>query len=95
MRSVETGRAMLRATNDGVTALIDADGRLAGRQPQFEPGVLTGMVQPRAGATPYMRVGNWAIVLVALGGMAVGFAGPRGMRFGRPRGGNGQPVAGA
>jgi apolipoprotein N-acyltransferase len=95
MRSLETGRAMLRATNDGITALIDADGRLAGRLPQFEPGVLTGLVQPRGGTTPYMRVGNWAVVLAALAGMAVGFAGAWGKRSRRPRGGSEGPVSGA
>ena len=56
---------MLRATNDGVTALIDHDGKVLGRLPQFEPSVLTGRVQPREGVTPYVRVGNWPIVLVS------------------------------
>ena len=49
MRSLETGRPMLRATNDGVTALIAHDGTLLGTLPQFEPGVLTGTVEPRTG----------------------------------------------
>ena len=63
MRSLESGRAMLRATNDGVTALIDHDGAVLGRLPQFQPTVLTGVVQPREGTTPYVRVGNWPVVL--------------------------------
>lgn len=62
MRSLETGRAMLRATNDGVTALIDHDGRLIATFPQFQPGVLTGSVQPRTGLTPYVRYGNWPVL---------------------------------
>jgi apolipoprotein N-acyltransferase len=62
MRSLESGRAMLRATNDGVTALIDHDGRLLATLPQFKPGVLTGAVQPRAGLTPYVRFGNWPLL---------------------------------
>ena len=33
---------MLRATNDGVTALIAYDGSVTGSLPQFEPGVLRG-----------------------------------------------------
>ncbi len=61
MRSLETGRPMLRATNDGVTALI-------AHLPQFQPGVLTGTVEPRTGLTPYARLGNAPVlVLVALG----------------------------
>ncbi|HET7202040.1 MAG TPA: apolipoprotein N-acyltransferase [Steroidobacteraceae bacterium] len=68
MRSLESGRAMLRATNDGVTALIDHDGSVTGSLPQFQPGVLEGEAQPRAGLTPYLRFGNVPVVafLVAM-----------------------------
>ena len=71
MRSLESGRAMLRATNDGVTALIGHDGSLLGTLPQFQPGVLTGEVQPRTGLTPYVRFGNWPILAVLWLGLAV------------------------
>jgi apolipoprotein N-acyltransferase len=64
MRSLESGRAMLRATNDGVTALIDHEGRLIATLPQFAPAVLTGAVQPRTGLTPYVRFGNWPVLAV-------------------------------
>jgi apolipoprotein N-acyltransferase len=68
MRSLETGRPMLRATNDGVTALIAHDGALMATLPQFQPGVLTGTVEPRTGLTPYLRFGNLPVlVLVTLG----------------------------
>jgi apolipoprotein N-acyltransferase len=74
MRSLETGRPMLRATNDGVTALIAHDGSVLGQLPQFEPGVLTGVIMPREGMTPYTRFGNLPVlVLLALaigGGLA-------------------------
>ncbi|HVN43118.1 MAG TPA: apolipoprotein N-acyltransferase [Steroidobacteraceae bacterium] len=65
MRSLETGRPMLRATNDGVTALIRYDGSLAASLPQFRPGVLTGVVRPRTGATPYVRLGNVPVLALA------------------------------
>jgi apolipoprotein N-acyltransferase len=64
MRSLESGRAMLRATNDGVTALIDHDGRLLATLPQFAPAVLAGAVQPRTGLTPYVRFGNLPLLAV-------------------------------
>ena len=64
MRSLESGRAMLRATNDGVTALIGHDGTLLATLPQFEPGVLSGTVQPRTGLTPYARFGNWPVLAI-------------------------------
>jgi len=62
LRSIETGRPMLRATNTGITAVIGADGRIVQRIPQFEPGALTAEVRPYKGITPYMRYGNSAIV---------------------------------
>jgi apolipoprotein N-acyltransferase len=68
---------MLRATNDGVTALIGHDGRLLGQLAQFEPGVLAGSVQPRIGLTPYVRLGNWPVMLLAFGGLAAGLLIPR------------------
>jgi apolipoprotein N-acyltransferase len=62
MRTLETARPMLRATNNGVSAIIDHRGRVLSTTPQFQVAVLDGEVQPRAGATPYARVGNWLIV---------------------------------
>jgi apolipoprotein N-acyltransferase len=82
MRSLETGRPMLRATNDGVTALIAHDGTLLGQLPQFEPGVLTGTVEPRTGLTPYARTGNVPVLGLAFLAVAAGFAWPR-VRRGR------------
>ena len=66
MRSLETGRWMLRATNTGISAVIDADGRVSVRSPQFAEHVLIADLQPRAGATPYVRFGDWPAVLIAL-----------------------------
>ncbi len=77
MRSLETGRMMLRSTNTGITALIAADGAIMSRLPQFETGVLTGEVQPRSGATPFVRTGNVPVVLVALLALWLGIAAPR------------------
>jgi len=65
--AAEVGRYMLRATNTGVTAVIDERGRVLARLRQFEPGVLKATVRGFDGATPYARVGNWAVVLLALG----------------------------
>jgi apolipoprotein N-acyltransferase len=40
VRAAEAGRYMLRATNTGVTAVIDNQGGVVGTVPQFRPGVL-------------------------------------------------------
>ena len=77
MRSLETGRPMLRATNDGVTALIAHDGRVLARLPQFRPGVLTGRVEPRTGLTPYLRAGNWPVLALLWIGLLAGIRRPR------------------
>ena len=74
MRSLETGRPMLRATNDGVTALIAYDGKVISSLPQFRPGVLAGAVVPRTGLTPYLRYGNLPILLLLFAGLALPLA---------------------
>ena len=70
MRAIETGRFMLRATNTGVTAIVDPRGEVVGRLPQFTEGVLSGEVHGYAGATPYAISGNIPIVLLCLAGIA-------------------------
>ena len=65
MRARETGRPMLRATNTGISAVIDAAGNITTRSAQFEEAVVTATVQPRQGATPYVMVGNWPVLLIS------------------------------
>ena len=57
-RALETGRYMLRSTNTGITAIIDAQGRVVERGKQFGVAIVTATVQPFAGATPWVRFGN-------------------------------------
>jgi apolipoprotein N-acyltransferase len=66
MRALETGRYLLRAANTGISAVIGPRGQLRATAPQFERAVLTAPVEPRAGATPYVRLGNAAVVAFAL-----------------------------
>jgi len=66
MRALEAGRTMLRAANDGISAIIGPDGRVTATLPRFQPGVLTGSVQPRTGLTPYARFGNWPVIALSL-----------------------------
>lgn len=64
MRARETGRALLRATNTGVTAIIDARGHTRGVLPQFTQAALTGAVQGMTGSTPFIRWGNGAFLII-------------------------------
>ena len=66
MRAKETGRPMLRATNTGISAIIDHGGRITQQSPQFEVAVVTGPVVPMQGATPYVRLGNVPIVVLSV-----------------------------
>ncbi len=74
MRSQETGRTMLRATNTGVTAIIDERGRVVRRIPQFATAVLEGSAQGRTGSTPYILWGNWPFLGLAVGSLLVPWA---------------------
>ena len=64
MRALENGRWFMRATNTGVTAIIDHKGHIVKRAPQFERTVLRGDVQARVGNTPFMRFGNYPILFI-------------------------------
>lgn len=64
MRALENGRWFMRATNTGVTAIIDHKGRIVERAPQFERTVLRGNIQARVGNTPFMSFGNYPILLI-------------------------------
>jgi apolipoprotein N-acyltransferase len=66
MRSLETGRPMLRATNTGITAVIDPKGRVVASLPPFTEGVLTMQVQGHEGRTPFLRFGNSSAVMLAV-----------------------------
>jgi apolipoprotein N-acyltransferase len=72
MRGLENGRWTLRATNTGISAVMDAKGRVVGRVPAFARGVYTAQIQPRAGATPFAYVGDWLPIGIALGMLAGG-----------------------
>lgn len=65
-RALETGRPTIRATTNGVSALIDFKGHLQQQTAQFEEAVLTGNVQPRQGATPYVTWGQLPLWLLSL-----------------------------
>lgn len=66
-RALETGRMMLRATNTGATAIIDHKGHLVAHAPHFTQATLNGIAQGYAGSTPYVRWGNWPLILLCFG----------------------------
>ncbi|MGH8744924.1 MAG: apolipoprotein N-acyltransferase, partial [Burkholderiales bacterium] len=72
LRALETARMMLTATNTGITAAIDRDGRVIARLPEFVAGRLEVQAQGYAGATPYSRAGDWPTLAVVLALLAAG-----------------------
>jgi len=66
LRAIESGRMHLAATNTGVTAAIDRDGRVLARLPQFHEGRLEIAAQGYRGMTPYLRFADLPILVFAL-----------------------------
>lgn len=71
MRALETGRWWLRANNTGITAILDARGRVVARLDPFTTGALHGQAQGHKGLTPYARWGDGAALGLALALLAV------------------------
>ncbi len=59
MRAAENRRWILRATNDGITAVVDPAGRITGRLPLYEAIAGRFGYGVENGATPYTRFGDW------------------------------------
>ena len=64
MRVLETRKPMLRATNTGATAVIDADGRVGNVLPWLSRGQITTSIKGSVGSTFYMRWTNTPILLL-------------------------------
>jgi apolipoprotein N-acyltransferase len=70
MRALETGKWIIRATNSGISALIDQHGHIRQQAPQFKQAILRGTVYAIKGQTPYSRWGNWPVLVLCFGLLA-------------------------
>jgi len=73
LRTIETARPMLTVTNTGLTAAIDARGRVQAWLPAHQAGVLPATVQGMSGLTPYARYGDKPLLVLA-GALLIGAA---------------------
>jgi len=72
MRTIELGRPLLRATNNGVTAIVDTKGNITHSIPQFESGVLVANVELFQGMTLFSKWGQWPILILSTLMLAIG-----------------------
>jgi len=65
MRAVETRRWLVRASNSGVSVFVDPTGRVVDSLPLGAVGVFSQPVEPLHALSPYVRWGDWLVVLCA------------------------------
>lgn len=69
-RAMETGRYVLRATNNGISSVISDTGEIIAATAQFERTTLVANAQPMQGSTPYVQWGStplWLLAVLMLG----------------------------
>ncbi len=71
MRALETGKPVIRSTNNGVTAITNHKGNITEQIPQFTTAVLRGEVIPTTGTTPYRYWGTWPLYLLVMLSLAI------------------------
>lgn len=76
-RTVEEGLPMVRAANTGISAVVDAYGRVQGWMGVGVEGVLDSALPAPLPATPYARWGNLIPVIFGLGLVILGLVLPR------------------
>ena len=64
MRAIEMGKPLLRATNNGVTAIVDPYGNIIDSLPQFETAVLVSDVALYQGETWFKRIGQLPLLIL-------------------------------
>lgn len=74
MRAIELGRPLLRATNNGVTAIVDYQGRIIDQLPQFTEGVVQAEVPLVRGMTWFNKFGQWPILIISACLLVLGVA---------------------
>ena len=74
MRAIEEGIPVIRATPNGISALISATGRLVSTVPLHRAGVIDGFISERRPPTIFSRLGLWTCALFGFCLCAVGVA---------------------
>jgi apolipoprotein N-acyltransferase len=72
MRAAETARPVVQASVSGISAVIDPDGSVHDTTDLFEKAIVTTTITTTAGETPYVRFGDWVVLLAAAGILVAG-----------------------
>jgi apolipoprotein N-acyltransferase len=75
MRAIEEGLPLVRATPNGISAVVAADGTVLATVPRYVAGAITVPIPSAAAPTLFSRLGNGAALIVGLllvaGGVAI------------------------
>ncbi len=69
--AIETRRTLVRATNTGLTTVINPRGEILETLPTFSSGVLTADVPLIEGQTLYVRFGDWFAWMTTIASLAI------------------------
>lgn len=66
MRALEVGRPILHVSKTGGSVLISSSGHVVGQRVEAQDAGLNAQVVGARGLTPYVRVGDWPVVLLCV-----------------------------
>jgi len=66
LRAIEQGLPVLRAANTGISAVIDAQGRVVASLPLGQAGYLDAALPGALPASVYARIGQWPVTLILI-----------------------------
>ncbi|WP_241241778.1 apolipoprotein N-acyltransferase [Sphingobium algorifonticola] len=74
LRAIEEAIPVIRSTPTGISALVDAQGRIVDSLPHRTAGFIDALLPPPGGRTLFSRVGNWAALALMLALVALAVA---------------------
>ena len=81
MRALELGKPVIRSTNTGITAFIDAHGKVIKQAPQFQQTTLTAKIYKTTGKTPFSVFGNASLYVISIAALMIHLCGGLIRRF--------------
>lgn len=85
MRARELGLWVVQSAPSGISAVVDASGRVVARTDLYEATVLRGSIRLAPASTPFARWGEGPVVLLAFGAALLAASPPRARRLVRRR----------